>query len=48
MSDIPVTYRSAARINDELLSSLRPPTLRWYLLTISLGVVVAWGLAAFT
>ncbi|OGU03283.1 MAG: polysulfide reductase [Geobacteraceae bacterium GWC2_55_20] len=36
------------KINDDLLSSLRPPTLRWYLLALLLGAVVAWGLAAFT
>jgi len=40
--------KSATRINDELLSSLRPPTLRWYLLAFFLGAVVAWGMAAFT
>ena len=39
--------KGAAQINDELLSSLRPPTLRWYLLAFFLGAVVAWGLAAF-
>lgn len=48
MSDTPDTAKSAARINDELLSSLRPPTRRWYLLVLFLGAVVAWGLAAFT
>jgi len=40
--------KNATRTNDELLSSLRPPTLRWYLLALFLGAVVAWGLAAFT
>ena len=48
MSEAPVTVKSAARVNDELLSSLRPPTLAWYLLAFFLGVVVACGLAAFT
>ncbi|MHC1698088.1 MAG: NrfD/PsrC family molybdoenzyme membrane anchor subunit [Geobacteraceae bacterium] len=48
MSDAPVTVKSAAQVNDELLSSLRPPTLGWYLLAFFLGVVVACGLAAFT
>jgi Ni/Fe-hydrogenase subunit HybB-like protein len=42
------TTKSASRINDELLSSMRPPTLRWYALAFSLGAVVAWGLAMFT
>jgi len=46
MSEEPV--KSAAQINDELLSSLRPPTWRWYLLALLLALVVAWGLAAFT
>ncbi len=40
--------KNAGQINDELLSSLRPPTLRWYLLALSLGALVAWGLAAFS
>jgi molybdopterin-containing oxidoreductase family membrane subunit len=48
MSDAPVTAKSASQVNDELLSSLRPPTLGWYLLAFFLGVVVACGLAAFT
>jgi molybdopterin-containing oxidoreductase family membrane subunit len=48
MSDAPVTDKSATRVNDELLSSMRPPTLGWYLLAFFLGVVVACGLAAFT
>ncbi len=39
--------KSAGQLNDELLSSLRPPTRRWYLLAFCLGAVVAWGLAAF-
>lgn len=34
-------------MNDEMLSSLRPPVLRWYLLAFALGAVVAWGLYAF-
>jgi len=40
--------KNASQLNDELLSSLRPPTRRWYLLTFCLALVVAWGLAAFT
>jgi Ni/Fe-hydrogenase subunit HybB-like protein len=40
--------KSATQLNDELLSSLRPPTRRWYLLALLLGIVVAWGIAAFT
>jgi molybdopterin-containing oxidoreductase family membrane subunit len=35
-------------MNDEMLSSLRPPTLRWYCLAAFLGGVVALGLYAFT
>lgn len=40
--------KNASQLNDELLSSLRPPTRRWYLLSFFLGAVVAWGLFAFT
>ncbi len=40
--------KNAAQLNDELLSSLRTPSLRWYGLAFFLGVVVAWGLYAFT
>lgn len=40
--------KSATQLNDELLSSMRPPTRRWYLLAFLLGTVVAWGLALFT
>jgi len=47
MSDAPIA-KNASQLNDELLSSLRPPTRRWYALTIFLSLVVAWGLAAFT
>lgn len=39
--------KSAALVNDELLSSLRPPTVRWYALVLFLGALVAWGLCAF-
>jgi molybdopterin-containing oxidoreductase family membrane subunit len=35
-------------LNDEMLSSLSPPSRRWYLLAILLGALVAWGLVAFT
>lgn len=48
MSDAPKIAKSTTQTNDELLSSLRPPTLGWYLLAFFLGVVVACGLAAFT
>ncbi len=41
------TY-SAARMNEAMLSSMQPPTLRWYLLALVLGAVVAVGLYAFT
>ena len=44
----PTVAKSAAQLNDEMLSSLSPPTRRWYLLAFLLGAVVAWGLAAFT
>jgi len=40
--------KTATQINDELLSSLRTPTWRWYGLALFLGAVVAWGLAAFS
>jgi molybdopterin-containing oxidoreductase family membrane subunit len=49
MSERPVTAAtSATALNDELLSSLRPPSRRWYLLVFLLGAVVAWGLFAFS
>lgn len=49
MSERPVTAAtSATELNDELLSSLRPPGRRWYLLVLLLGAVVAWGLFAFS
>jgi molybdopterin-containing oxidoreductase family membrane subunit len=54
MSDLPDQQRmeraagkSAGDMNDEMLSSMRPPTLRWYLLAFLLGAVVAWGAYAF-
>ena len=40
--------KSAGQLNDEMLSSLRPPTWKWYGLAIFLGAIVAWGTAAFT
>ena len=43
-----VAVKSAGQLNNEMLSSMRPPTFRWYLLAFFLGAVVAWGLAAFT
>ena len=48
MSEQSVTTKSAAELNDELLSSLAPPSRRWFALVFLLGAVVAWGLAAFT
>ncbi len=39
--------KSPGRLNDEMLSSLHPPTWRWYGLALVLGVIVAGGLAAF-
>ena len=55
MSELPKTQRgepepaarSAQAVNDALLSSMRPPTLRWYALVLFLGALVAWGLFAF-
>lgn len=43
----PAPSKSARSINDELLSSLRPPTRSWYALVLFLGLLVAWGLGAF-
>jgi molybdopterin-containing oxidoreductase family membrane subunit len=40
--------KTVGQLNDELLSSLRTPSRRWYLLTLFLGAVVAWGLFAFS
>lgn len=48
MSDTLLPTGSATGLNDELLSSLRPPSWRWYALVAGLGAVVALGLAAFT
>ena len=42
------TGKSASQLNDEMLSSLRPPSLRWYALAAFLGAVVAWGMYAFS
>lgn len=44
----PSTPKSPRQLNDEMLSSLGPPSRRWWLLALFLGAVVAWGLAAFT
>ncbi len=44
----PLAARSAEELNDEMLSSLRAPTWRWYALAFFLGAVVALGLVAFT
>jgi len=35
-------------LNNEMLSSMRTPTWRWYGLAFFLGAVAAWGLSAFT
>ncbi len=48
MSEHAIAAKSAVQLNDEMLSSMRAPTWRWYGLAIFLGSVVAWGLAAFT
>jgi Ni/Fe-hydrogenase subunit HybB-like protein len=40
--------KSAEQLNDEMLSSMRKPTWRWYGLAFFLGAVVAWGISAFT
>ena len=55
MSELPKTThgehapaaRSAQTVNDELLSSMWPPTLRWYALVIFLLALIGWGLFAF-
>jgi len=47
MSDLVTPAKPAKQMNDEMLSSMRAPTWRWYLLAFALGAVVAWGLAAF-
>jgi Ni/Fe-hydrogenase subunit HybB-like protein len=48
MSEHALAAKSAGQLNDEMLSSMRTPTWRWYGLAFFLGAVVAWGLAAFT
>ncbi len=48
MSEHAIAAKSAEQLNDELLSSLRTPTWKWYGLAFFLGAVVAWGTAAFT
>ena len=48
MSETLLPANSSELSNDALLSSLRPPTWRWYALVAGLAVVVALGLAAFT
>jgi Ni/Fe-hydrogenase subunit HybB-like protein len=45
--NVPAVAGHAETMNDDMLTSLRPPTLRWYALAFFLGAVVAWGLAAF-
>jgi len=44
---VPAAAKSASQLNDEMLSSLRTPTWRWYGLAFILGAMVAWGLYAF-
>ncbi|HEX9079515.1 MAG TPA: NrfD/PsrC family molybdoenzyme membrane anchor subunit [Desulfuromonadaceae bacterium] len=44
----PAAVKSAKAMNDEMLSSLRTPTWKWYGLALFLGAVVAWALAAFS
>lgn len=39
--------KSASQLNNEMLSSLRPPGMAWYALIGFLGAVVAWGVFAF-
>lgn len=39
---------SAARMNEAMLSSMQPPSFRWYLLAFVLGAIFAVGLYAFT
>jgi Ni/Fe-hydrogenase subunit HybB-like protein len=39
--------KSATAVNDELLSSLRPPGKSWYALVLLLAALVGWGLFAF-
>jgi Ni/Fe-hydrogenase subunit HybB-like protein len=48
MSEHDIAAKSAQQLNDEMLSSLRTPTWKWYGLAIFLGAIVAWGTAAFT
>src|SRR5512142_3236730 len=48
MSEHAIAAKSPRQLNDEMLSSMRAPTLRWYALAFFLGAVVAWGLYAFT
>jgi len=47
MDEHELSKKTAAQLNDELLSSMRPPTLRWYLLVAGLCVVIAWGALMF-
>ncbi len=49
MSESPtLAGKSATVLNDEMLSSLRTPTWKWYGLALFLGAVVAWALVAFS
>ena len=48
MSEHEIATKSAVQLNDEMLSSNRTPTWRWYWLAFILGAIVAWGTAAFT
>ncbi|UFS70400.1 polysulfide reductase NrfD [Geomonas sp. RF6] len=47
MSEQLAPIKSAKQLNDEMLSSTRTPTWRWYALAGILGAIVAWGAYAF-
>ncbi len=47
MPDHELSAKSAKQVNDDLLSSMRRPTFRWYLLIAGLSAVIAWGTLAF-
>ncbi len=48
MSEHAIAEKSAVQLNDEMLSSMRITTWRWYALAFFLGAGVAWGLSAFS
>jgi Ni/Fe-hydrogenase subunit HybB-like protein len=47
MSEHALSAKSTGQMHDEMFSSLRTPTWRWYGLAFILGAVVAWGISAF-